>query len=51
MSNLFMFGAFAGITIVFFAHNWLMSSRQQRLERKLDDLKAVKQPGSDRSDR
>ena len=35
----FLFGAFALVTIVFFIHNWAMSSRQRRLEKKLDELK------------
>jgi len=39
MSNPFLFGAFALVTIVFFIHNWLMSSRQRDLEKKLDQLK------------
>ena len=36
----YLFGAFALVTVVFFIHNWAMSSRQQRLERKLEELKA-----------
>jgi len=40
MSNPFLFGAFALVTLVFFIHNWLMSTRQSRLEKKLDELKA-----------
>ena len=40
MSNPYLFGAFALVTLVFFIHNWLMSSRQSRLEKKLDELKA-----------
>jgi len=40
MNNPFLFGAFALVTVVFFIHNWLMSSRQKRLEKKLKKLKA-----------
>ena len=40
MSNPYLFGAFALVAIVFFIHNWLMSSRQARLEKKLDELRA-----------
>jgi lipopolysaccharide export LptBFGC system permease protein LptF len=40
MSNPFLFGAFALVSVVFFIHNWLMSARQSRLEKKLDELKA-----------
>jgi hypothetical protein len=40
MNNPFLFGAFALVTVVFFFHNWLMSSRQKRLEKKLEELKA-----------
>jgi hypothetical protein len=40
MSNPYLFGAFALVTAVFFIHNWLMSSRQTRLEKKLEELKA-----------
>jgi ABC-type amino acid transport system permease subunit len=36
----YLFGAFALVTIVFFIHNWAMSSRQHRLEKKLEELKA-----------
>jgi hypothetical protein len=39
MNNPFLFGAFALVTIVFFIHNWAMSARQRRLERKLEELK------------
>jgi len=39
MNNRFLFAAFALVTIVFFIHNWAMSSRQRRLERKLEELK------------
>jgi hypothetical protein len=39
MSNPFLFGAFALVAAVFFIHNWLMSSRQARLEKKLEELK------------
>ena len=38
-NNSYLFGAFALVTIVFFIHNWAMSSRQRRLEKKLDELK------------
>jgi hypothetical protein len=40
MSNPYLFGAFALVAIVFFIHNWLMSSRQARLEKKLEELKS-----------
>ena len=40
MSNPYLFGAFALVAIVFFIHNWLMSSRQARLEKKLDELRS-----------
>ena len=40
MNNPFLFGAFALVSLVFFIHNWLMSVRQSRLEKKLDELKA-----------
>jgi hypothetical protein len=40
MSNPFLFGAFALVSLVFFIQNWRMSSRQSRLEKKLDELKA-----------
>ena len=40
MSNPYLFGAFALVTIVFFIHNLLMSSRQARLEKKLEELKS-----------
>jgi len=40
MSNPFLFAAFALVAAVFLIHNWLMSSRQKRLEKKLDELKA-----------
>ena len=36
----YLFGAFALVAIVFSIHNWLMSSRQARLEKKLDELRA-----------
>ena len=39
MSNPYLFAAFALVTAVFFVHSWLMSSRQSRLERKLEELK------------
>jgi hypothetical protein len=40
MTNPFLFGAFALVTVVFLIHNWTISSRQRRLEKKLDELKA-----------
>ena len=40
MSNPFLFGAFALVTLVFFIHSWIMSSRQSRLEKKLEELKS-----------
>jgi hypothetical protein len=40
MSNPFLFGAFALVSVVFFIHNWIMSSRQTKLEKKLEELKA-----------
>jgi hypothetical protein len=40
MSNPYLFGAFALVAIVFFIHNWLMGSRQARLEKKLEELKS-----------
>jgi hypothetical protein len=40
MSNPYLFGAFALVTVVFFIHNWILSSRQSRLEKKLDELKS-----------
>ena len=40
MSNPYLFGAFALVTLVFFIHNWIMSGRQSRLEKKLDELKS-----------
>ena len=41
MNNLsYLFAAFALVTVVFVIHGWLMSSRQTRLEKKLDELKA-----------
>ncbi len=40
MNNLvYLFGAFAFASLVFFIHGWAMSSRQQRLERKLEQLR------------
>ena len=39
-NNSYLFGAFALVTIVFFIHNWVMSSRENRLEKKLEELKA-----------
>ena len=40
MTNSYLFGAFALVAIVFFIHNWILSSRQARLEKKLEDLKS-----------
>jgi len=40
MSNQYLFGAFALVAIVFFIHNWVVGSRQARLEKKLEELKA-----------
>jgi len=41
MNNLsYLFGAFALVAVVFLIHGWMMSSRQARLERKLDQLRA-----------
>jgi ABC-type amino acid transport system permease subunit len=41
MNNLsFVFAAFALVTLVFFIHSWVMSSRQKRLEKKLEEVKA-----------
>jgi len=40
MSNPYLFGAFALVSVVFFIHNWILSSRQNKLEKKLEDLKA-----------
>jgi hypothetical protein len=39
MSNPYLFAAFALVAVVFFIHNWMMGSRQTRLEKKLDELK------------
>lgn len=40
MNNLsYAFGAFALVTLVFFIHSWIMSSKQSRLEKKLDELR------------
>jgi hypothetical protein len=40
MNNLsYLFGAFALVTVTFFIHSWMMSARQTRLERKLDELR------------
>jgi len=39
MSNQYLFGAFALVAIVFFIHNWLLSSRQARLEKRLEEMK------------
>ena len=35
----FLFAAFALVAAVFLIHNWLMSSRQKRIEKKLEELK------------
>jgi ABC-type amino acid transport system permease subunit len=40
MTNSYLFGAFALVAIVFFIHNLLLSSRQTRLEKKLEELKS-----------
>jgi hypothetical protein len=40
MSNPYLFGAFALVAAVFFIHGWIMSARQARLEKKLEELKA-----------
>jgi hypothetical protein len=41
MNNLsYLFAAFALVTLVFLIHAWIMSSKQARLEKKLEDLKA-----------
>ncbi len=40
MTNSYLFGAFALVAIVFFIHNWILSSRQARLEKKLGELKS-----------
>jgi preprotein translocase subunit YajC len=41
MNNLsYLFAAFALVTLVFLIHAWMMSSRQSRLEKKLEELKA-----------
>jgi hypothetical protein len=41
MNNLsYLFAAFALVSVVFVIHGWLMSSRQARLEKKLEELKA-----------
>jgi len=39
MTNQYLFGAFLLVTIVLFIHSWRMSSRQARLEKKLEELK------------
>jgi ABC-type amino acid transport system permease subunit len=39
MSNQYLFGAFALVALVFFIHNWLLSSRQARLEKRLEEMK------------
>ena len=40
MNSQYLFGAFALVALVFFIHNWMMSSREARLEKKLEELKA-----------
>jgi hypothetical protein len=40
MNNSYLFGAFALVTIVFFIHSWILSSRQVRLEKKVEELKS-----------
>jgi ABC-type amino acid transport system permease subunit len=40
MNSQYLFGAFALVALVFFIHNLLMSSRQARLEKKLEELKS-----------
>jgi preprotein translocase subunit YajC len=40
MNSQYLFGAFALVVFVFFVHNWVMSSRQARLEKKLEELKS-----------
>ena len=39
MTNQYLFGAFALVALVFFIHNWLLSSRQARLEKRLEEMK------------
>jgi CcmD family protein len=39
MSNPFLFGAFALVSVVLFIYNWILSSRLSRLEKKLEELK------------
>jgi ABC-type amino acid transport system permease subunit len=39
MSNQYLFGAFALVAFVFFIHNWVLSSRQARLEKRLEEMK------------
>jgi len=40
MNNLsYLFGAFTLVTLVFVIHSWMMSSKQSRLEKKLDELR------------
>jgi hypothetical protein len=39
MSNQYLFGAFALVALVFFIHNWVLSSRQARLEKRLEEMK------------
>jgi len=40
MSNQYLFGAFALVALVFFIHNWVLSSRQARLEKRLEQMKS-----------
>jgi len=41
MNNLqYLFGAFTLVTVVFFIHSLLMGSRQARLEKRVEELKA-----------
>jgi hypothetical protein len=40
MNSQYLFGAFGLVALVFFIHNLLMSSRQARLEKKLEELKS-----------
>jgi len=35
-----VFAAFSVVFIAIFIYSWLMTSRQKRLEKKLDELKA-----------
>jgi hypothetical protein len=40
MNSSYLFGAFALVAAVFFIHNMLMSSRQARLEKKIEELRS-----------